>query len=61
MSDPLFATRRQFLHRGLTLVGGAATVPAFVERTAWAIQDPQDMPLTKSRPGVPEDARDTTV
>ena len=43
MNDLFFATRRQFLHRGLTLVGGAATVPAFLERTAWALAGPDDL------------------
>lgn len=49
-----FSTRRAFLRRGLTLVGAAATVPTFIERSAWAA-GPQDGAATRSRPGVPED------
>ena len=55
MSNFTFNTRRAFLHRGLTLVGAATTVPAFLERTAWALDDPHDAPLTKSKPGVPSE------
>lgn len=55
MSDTPFSTRRQFINRGLTIVGAGATVPAFLERTAWALTGPDDGPLTKSKPGVPDD------
>src|SRR5262249_12352860 len=55
MSDSFFSTRRQFITRGLTLVGGAATVPTFLERTASALTGPDDLKLTKSRPRSPQD------
>ncbi len=44
-------TRRAFLHRGLTLLGASATVPAFLGRTAWAMADPMDAKLTQQATG----------
>jgi uncharacterized protein (DUF1501 family) len=52
MSHDTLHTRREFLHRGLTLLSATATVPAFLDRTAWALGDPRDAPLVGSRPGV---------
>lgn len=40
MSDQMIHTRREFMHKGLTLISTAATVPCFLDRTAWAIADP---------------------
>ena len=37
MTDPIIHTRRSFLHRGIALVSGAATVPLFLDRTALAM------------------------
>lgn len=46
-------TRRAFLFRGMTLASAAATIPCFLQRSAFAMMRPDDA-LT-SRPGVPED------
>ncbi|MBC7784671.1 MAG: DUF1501 domain-containing protein [Burkholderiales bacterium] len=35
-------TRRAFIHRGLTLVSAAVTVPSFIDSTVWAMADPMD-------------------
>lgn len=52
MPDDMIHTRRQFLKGGLTLISAGATVPLFLDRTAWAIGgDPKDMPLVKHNPG----------
>src|SRR5215470_4110778 len=48
-------TRREFLRKGLALVGFGATVPAFVNQLAWAIGSPLDAPLVASKPGVPDE------
>jgi uncharacterized protein (DUF1501 family) len=48
-------TRREFLHRGLTIVAMTATAPSFLTRTALALTDPWDAPLVASKPGVPDD------
>lgn len=37
MNASSFRTRRSFLRHGLTLIGGAATVPTFLQRTATAL------------------------
>ena len=55
MTDHPIHTRRAFLGRGLTLVSAGATVPLFLDRTAWAIADPFDHKLVGSAPGVPDD------
>lgn len=44
MFDYLFNTRREFLTRGLTLIGGSATIPAFLQNTAYALAGPDDAP-----------------
>jgi uncharacterized protein (DUF1501 family) len=54
MSD-VVTTRREFLTKGLTLVGFGATVPCFVNQLAWALGSPLDAPLVASRPGVPDE------
>lgn len=52
MSDDLIHTRREFLRGGLALISAGATVPLFLDRTAWAITgDPKDAPLVKHRSG----------
>lgn len=48
-------TRREFLHKGLTLVAVAATAPSFLARSALAMNDPFDLPQVTSRPGVPDE------
>jgi uncharacterized protein (DUF1501 family) len=48
-------TRREFLQKGLTVAAVGVTVPSFLTRTAYALNDPSDMPLVSSRPGVPDD------
>jgi len=53
-SEPIITTRRDFL-RTLTLAGVGATVPTFVSDLAYAIADPLDSPLVRSKPGVPDD------
>ncbi|MCG8404221.1 MAG: DUF1501 domain-containing protein [Phycisphaerales bacterium] len=55
MNDETIHTRREFLHKGLTLVSANATVPFFLDRTAWAIADPFDTPLVRSKPGANDD------
>ena len=47
-------TRREFLGRSLAVMSTAATIPAFVSRSAFAI-DPGGSPRTAQRPGVPDD------
>lgn len=39
MSDPL-STRRAFLQNGMAILAAATTVPAFLDRTAWAMDNP---------------------
>ncbi len=51
MPHPTIHTRREFLHKGLALVSASATVPLFIDRTAWAIADPFDASLVKNKPG----------
>ncbi|MFQ5706199.1 MAG: DUF1501 domain-containing protein [bacterium] len=48
-------TRREFLRRGVTLAAASVTVPTFLSRTAWAMQNPYDAPLVSSKPGIPDD------
>jgi len=48
-------TRREFVQKGLGLMGTTMTVPAFLSRTAWALTEPDDDKLTRSIPGVPDD------
>ena len=55
MNPESLTTRREFLDKNLTLLAAGATVPAFLDRTAWALDDPKDVRQTRSRPGVPED------
>ncbi len=47
-------TRREFLGKGLTIVAAGATAPMFLTRTALAITNPWDHPLTASAAGRPE-------
>jgi len=48
-------TRRAFLQKGLTLVSAAATIPHFLQRSAFAMNNPFDQMLTSSIAGVPDD------
>jgi uncharacterized protein (DUF1501 family) len=52
---PCAFTRREFVQAGLTIVSTVTTVPAFLTRSAYAINDPNDMPLVRNRPGIPDD------
>jgi uncharacterized protein (DUF1501 family) len=54
MSDRPLRTRREFLGKGLTLLGLGATVPLFIDELAWCLEDPLDVPLLTSRPGMPD-------
>lgn len=40
-------TRRAFLYHGLTVLSAATAMPAFVQRTAFALNNPADAPLTQ--------------
>jgi uncharacterized protein (DUF1501 family) len=55
MDEPRVHTRREFLKKGLTVAAVGVTVPSFLTRTAYALNDPADMPLSRSRPGVSDD------
>src|SRR5688572_1116211 len=55
MTEPKLHTRREFLRKGLTVAAVGVTVPTFLTRTAYALNNPADMPLVASRPGVPDD------
>ncbi len=48
-------TRREFVQKGLTMVATSWTVPAFITRTALAMNNPWDVAEVASRPGVPDD------
>ncbi len=48
-------TRREFVHRGLGLLGLGVTAPSFLTRTVFALDDPRDRPLVQSRPGRPDE------
>lgn len=54
MNDNAF-TRRAFLQKGLTIVSTTATVPAFLHRSAFGMNNPWDVMLTSSLPGVVQD------
>ena len=47
-------TRREFLHKGLALVAAGASVPAFLQQTVFAIDNPLDQALTQ-KPGGKDD------
>ncbi len=44
-------TRRIFLRRGLTVLSAATTMPLFLQRTVYALNNPKDSPLTQSAAG----------
>ena len=48
-------TRRAFLQKGLVMISAASTVPLFLQRSAFGLQNPFDVMLTSSIAGVPED------
>ncbi|HET8679183.1 MAG TPA: DUF1501 domain-containing protein [bacterium] len=48
-------TRREFMQKGLTIVAVGATAPSFLTRTALAMNNPWDVSLVASKPGVPDD------
>ncbi|MCG8614700.1 MAG: DUF1501 domain-containing protein, partial [Desulfobacterales bacterium] len=54
MTDNAY-TRRVFLQRSLAMISATGTLPLFLQRSAFAIDNPLDAPLTSSRPGVPDD------
>jgi uncharacterized protein (DUF1501 family) len=54
MNEPNAFTRRIFLKQGLTLASMAATVPYFIQQSAYGMMLPLGSRVT-SRPGVPED------
>src|SRR5436853_3277717 len=43
MKVPTLQTRREFLQKGLTVAAVTATVPSFLTRTAYALNDPHDV------------------
>jgi uncharacterized protein (DUF1501 family) len=53
MSDQRAFTRRQFLHDGMCLVSATATLPLFLQDSAFALAQPGGQ--TSSRPGVPDE------
>ncbi len=55
MTEPQPATRREFLHRGIGLLGFGATVPSFIAQSAFAMANKAAAAQTASRPGVPDD------
>jgi uncharacterized protein (DUF1501 family) len=54
MYEPKLHTRRDFLRKGLTVAAVGVTVPSFLTRTAYALNNPADLPLVSSRPGMPD-------
>lgn len=54
MFDETAFTRRLFLKQGMTLVSAAATVPLFLQKSAYGMMLPFGS-LTSSQPGVPQD------
>jgi uncharacterized protein (DUF1501 family) len=48
-------TRRIFLARGLTILSAASTLPMFIQRTAEALNNPADSPLTQTAAGRGDD------
>ena len=44
-------TRRVFLKRGMTVLSAAATMPLFLQRTVFALDNPADQPLTQAAMG----------
>ncbi len=48
-------TRRIFLQKGLTMVSAAATVPYFIQSSAFGLTDPFDLLQTSSIAGKPQD------
>jgi uncharacterized protein (DUF1501 family) len=47
-------TRREFLTKGLTIVSAGVTAPMFLTRTALALNNPWDQPLTAQAAGRPD-------
>src|SRR5436305_392657 len=43
MKEPTVQTRREFLQKGLTVAAVTMTVPSFLTRTAYALNDPADV------------------
>ncbi len=54
MPDQPAFTRREFVHTA-AIISTIATMPAFLHRSALAMADPRDAPLTRSRPSIPDD------
>src|SRR5438093_3687833 len=55
MFESKLHTRREFLRKGLTVAAVGVTVPTFLTRTAYALNNPADLPLVRSRPGLADD------
>ena len=53
MTDINAYTRRRFLHDGLCLISATATIPTFLQSSAFAMFNPAAQ--VKSQPGVPDD------
>ena len=48
-------TRRTFIKKSLTVAAVSATIPTFLTRTAFALNNPFENSLLSSRPGIPDD------
>lgn len=48
-------SRRAFMRRGLGLVSAGATIPLWLDRTAFALEAPDDTPQPGDKPGRPSD------
>ena len=50
MEKPI-TTRREFMQKGLVLLAATSTIPTFLDRTLWAMSDPNDVALTQQPTG----------
>jgi uncharacterized protein (DUF1501 family) len=57
MQDDQLSTRRIFLQNGLAILAAATTVPAFLDRTAWAIDNPADGKGTRTQKQTGKDGK----
>src|SRR5690349_16766046 len=55
MNSKNLQTRREFLRKGLTLAAVSFTVPSFITRTVFALNNPLDVRATSSKPGQPDE------
>jgi uncharacterized protein (DUF1501 family) len=49
--DKPITTRREFMQKGLVLLAATSTIPTFLDRTLWAMSDPNDVSLTQQPSG----------